>query len=186
MPLLSKILMAFINFILFILKWRQYTWFWPGLKICHLVVYNLHIFDLVILNYWHFDLSICHFSCELLIKMQNISNFLFFFKLQKSESESCSVMFNSLWVHGILQERILDWVAFPFSRGSSQPGGQTQVSHIAGGFFTKWAIKKAPSCRRVYSNGDLLRKPFNTEMEAEIPNQNGSWGYKPYGIPIRR
>ena len=39
-------------------------------------------------------------------------------------------------VHGILQARILEWVAFPFSRGSSQLRGQTQVSHIAGGFFT--------------------------------------------------
>ena len=39
-------------------------------------------------------------------------------------------------VHGILQARILEWVAFPFSRGSSQPMDQTQVSHIAGGFFT--------------------------------------------------
>ena len=39
-------------------------------------------------------------------------------------------------VHGILQARILEWVAFPFSRGSSQARGQTQVSHIAGGFFT--------------------------------------------------
>ena len=42
-------------------------------------------------------------------------------------------------VHGILQARILEWVAFPFSRGSSQPRDQTQVSHIAGGFFTSWA-----------------------------------------------
>ena len=37
-------------------------------------------------------------------------------------------------VHGILQARILEWVAFPFSRGSSQPRDQTQVSCIAGGF----------------------------------------------------
>ena len=36
-------------------------------------------------------------------------------------------------VHGILQARILQWVAFPFSRGSSQPRDQTQVSQIAGG-----------------------------------------------------
>ena len=35
----------------------------------------------------------------------------------------------------ILQARILEWVAFPFSRGSSQPRDQTQVSLIAGGFF---------------------------------------------------
>ena len=39
-------------------------------------------------------------------------------------------------VYGILQARILEWVAIPFSSGSSQPRGQTQVSHIAGRFFT--------------------------------------------------
>ena len=39
-------------------------------------------------------------------------------------------------VHGILQARILKWVAVPFSRGSSQPRDGTQVSHIAGRFFT--------------------------------------------------
>ena len=39
-------------------------------------------------------------------------------------------------VHGILQAKILEWVAFPFSRGSSQPRDRTQVSHIEGGFFT--------------------------------------------------
>ena len=38
--------------------------------------------------------------------------------------------------HGILQVRILEWVAIPFSRRSSQPRDQTQVSHIAGRFFT--------------------------------------------------
>ena len=38
--------------------------------------------------------------------------------------------------HGILQSRILESVAFPFSRGSSQPRDQTPVSHITGGFFT--------------------------------------------------
>ena len=41
-------------------------------------------------------------------------------------------------VSGILQARILEWVAFPFSRGSSQPRDGTQVSHIAGRFFTVW------------------------------------------------
>ena len=39
-------------------------------------------------------------------------------------------------VHGILQARILEWVAFLFSRESSQPRDQTQVSRIAGRFFT--------------------------------------------------
>jgi len=39
--------------------------------------------------------------------------------------------------------RILEWVAFPFSRESSQPRDWTQVSHIAGGFFTSWATREA-------------------------------------------
>ena len=39
-------------------------------------------------------------------------------------------------VHGILQARILEWVAIPFSRGSSQPRDRTPVSYIAGRFFT--------------------------------------------------
>ena len=47
-------------------------------------------------------------------------------------------------LHGILQTRILEWVAIPFSRGSSQPRDQTQVSHIADIFFTNWATGEAP------------------------------------------
>ena len=39
-------------------------------------------------------------------------------------------------VHGILEARILEWVAFPVSRGSTQPNDQSQVSCIAGRFFT--------------------------------------------------
>jgi len=55
-------------------------------------------------------------------------------------AQSCLTVCNSMdyTVHGILQARIREWVAFPFSRGSSQPRDQTQVSLIAGGFFTKW------------------------------------------------
>ena len=47
-------------------------------------------------------------------------------------------------VHGILQARILEWVAFPSSKGSSQPRDQTQVSCTAGGFFTNRATREAP------------------------------------------
>ena len=46
-------------------------------------------------------------------------------------------------VHGILRAKILEWVAVLFSRGSSQPKDQTQVSHIAGGFFTSRATQEA-------------------------------------------
>ena len=46
-------------------------------------------------------------------------------------------------VHGILQARLLEWVAFPFSRGSSQLRDQTQVFRTAGGFFTSCTTRKA-------------------------------------------
>ena len=49
----------------------------------------------------------------------------------------------TIWTHGILHARILEWVAFPISRGSSQPRDQTQVSHTAGRFFTNWATREA-------------------------------------------
>ena len=46
-------------------------------------------------------------------------------------------------VHGILQARILEWVAILFSRGSSQPRDRTQISCNAGRFFTCWATREA-------------------------------------------
>ena len=59
-------------------------------------------------------------------------------KKQKAGETQCPTLYDPVdyTVHGILQARILEWVAFPFSRGSSQPRDQTQVSRIAGGFFT--------------------------------------------------
>ena len=45
-------------------------------------------------------------------------------------------------VHGIFQARILEWVAIPFSRGSSWPRGRTQVFHTVGRFSTIWASRK--------------------------------------------
>ena len=50
-------------------------------------------------------------------------------------------------VHGILQARILEWVAILFSRGSSQPRDRTWVSCIAGGFFTTRAISESANVR---------------------------------------
>ena len=66
-------------------------------------------------------------------------------KFAYSESESHSVMSHSLWSHGLYSPGvgILEWVAFPFSKGSSQPRDRTQVSRIAGGFFTSWATREA-------------------------------------------
>ena len=53
-------------------------------------------------------------------------------------AQSCLILCDPMdcIVHGLLQARILEWVAVPFSRGSSQPRNQTGVSCIAGRFFT--------------------------------------------------
>ena len=53
----------------------------------------------------------------------------------------CSLLGSS--VRGIPRARILEWVAIPFSRGSFWPRDWTQVSCIAGGFFTTWATSEA-------------------------------------------
>ena len=58
-------------------------------------------------------------------------------------------------VHGILQARILEWVAISFSRGSSQPRDWSQVSFIAGGFFTVWATREAQFKNR-HSQKELI------------------------------
>ena len=83
-----------------------------------------------------------------------------------SDVKSYSVVSNSLWPCGysdqvILQARILEWVTFPFSRGSSQARNQTQVSHIEGGFFTSWATREAQE----YWSGSLslLQRIFPTQ-----------------------
>ena len=60
-------------------------------------------------------------------------------------AQSCPTLWDPMGytVRGILPARILVWVAFPFSRESFQPRNQTQVSCIAGGFFTSWAMREA-------------------------------------------
>ena len=62
-------------------------------------------------------------------------------KVAQSCPDLCDPM--GYTVHGILQARILEWVAFPFSRGSSQPRDWTQVPPIAGRFFTSRATRES-------------------------------------------
>ena len=75
-------------------------------------------------------------------------------------------------VLGILQARILEWVAVPFSRGSSQPRDWTQVSHIAGGFFTQ--LNHQGSDSKVDSKGSqayVYMYPFSPNF---LPTQAAS------------
>ena len=69
-------------------------------------------------------------------------------------------------VHGILQAKILEWVTFPFSRGSCQPRVLTQVSCIAGGFFPSWATREAQE----YWSGSL------SLLQQTSPTQESNWG----------
>ena len=84
------------------------------------------------------------------------------YKYEWSEIKNPIMLYLNISVHGILQARILEWVAFPFSRGSSQPRDRTQVSCMAGGFFTSWATKRKPKNTRVDSLS-LLQQIFPTQ-----------------------
>ena len=123
-----------------------------------------------------------------IVNETEIDVFFFWNSLSFSETESCSVVSDSLWPHGLYSPwnssdqntrvgnlsllqgifptqglnpgllycrqifyqlshkgspRILEWVAYPFSSGSSWPRNWTGVSCSAGGFFTNWATKEA-------------------------------------------
>ena len=88
-----------------------------------------------------------------------------------------SVVSNSLWpmdcslpsssVHGILQARILEWVAISFSRGCSQPRDQTWVSRIGGRCFNLWATREAHS-----HQGSLLQRIYTECTQLNRTDKN--------------
>ena len=85
-----------------------------------------------------------------------------FYQLKVKVTQSCPTLCDPMHytVHGILQARILEWVAIPLSRESSQPMNQIQVSHNAGGFFTSWATREAqPAPERPFLK-EILQKLF--------------------------
>ena len=89
--------------------------------------------------------SIRVFSNELVLCIRWPKYWSFSFRISPSSEYSGLTLWDPMdyTVHGILQASIPEWVAFSFSRGSSQPGDQTLVSCIAGGFFTSWATREA-------------------------------------------
>ena len=80
-------------------------------------------------------------------------------------------------VHGILHTRILEWVAIPFSRGSSQPGDRTRVSCIAGRFFTVWATKwSSQGCApHPGGTGEEMPGPWGRGHTRGIPYVAAAW-----------
>ena len=79
-------------------------------------------------------------------------------------------------IHGILQARILEWVAISFSRGSLQPRDQTQVSHIAGRRFNLWTVRSVrwPGVPLTITgntkrNGTKGKQEFTFRLVFEVP-----------------
>ena len=73
----------------------------------------------------------------------------------------CSLSGSS--VHGIFQARVLEWIAFSFSRGLSRPRNRTRVSRIAGRHFTVGAIREAKNhrvylCFKIFWEGCIREK----------------------------
>ena len=90
-------------------------------------------------------LNTSHYHCTLAIHYLILSSTQSFLRSESESHSVCIPVFASpcTSVHGILQARILEWVVFPFSRESSKPRDQTQVSSIAAGFFNNWAIRES-------------------------------------------
>ena len=70
-------------------------------------------------------------------------------------------------VHGILQARVLEWIAMPSSRGSSTPKDRTWVSCMAGRFFTIWATREAPCQEKLkyVCLSSINHCPFNFQTQ---------------------
>ena len=87
----------------------------------------------------------------------------FLCSLTASHNLQTSHIVPSSSVHRIIQARILEWIAVPFSRESSQPRDGSQVSCIAGRFFTSWGTGEAPLC------SCLLAFPFISSSNNVLP-----------------
>ena len=105
-----------------------------------LILFNNLLLPCFMFSYYHYYLiNYIYFALSCLESM----------KVKVTQCPTlCSPM--DCTVHGILQARILEWVVFPFSRGSSQPTDRTQVSRIAGRFLISWATREALSCLITY------------------------------------
>ena len=111
-----------------------------------------------------------------------------------SESElaqSCLTLCNPMdcslpgsFVHGILQGRVLEWVAISFSRGAPEASDWTQVSCIAGRFFNVWSTREAlvnPSVQ-LLSHVQLFATPWTIAHQATLSITNSWSPPKPVSI----
>ena len=113
------------------LHWKYSITCWPILLT---LIYLLIRFED---NWYNLSLLSKYYCCFLLLE----------WKVKVKIIQSCLTLCDPMdyTVHGILWARILEWVIIPFSRVSSQPRSWTQISHIAGRFFTSWAMENCNS-----------------------------------------
>ena len=153
------LLLNYSNFIISIILWetRQYVYYQTTMLSIKLPIYRLVNINSI---QWSFTLGHTFINNTCVHFLQSVfSDFwtwgIYYLLTPKNiykiflwnESEICSVILTLCYpmnytVHGILQARVLEWVAFPFSRGSSQPRDWTQVSSLQR-FFTNWATGEA-------------------------------------------
>ena len=152
-PVGSLLLSCFLICVLFLIGWYHF-WFplfttrslsyiffsflWTVLRVCvcaHLCFWHLSDFVFTIWDSFFVSCFVFCFVC-VLWKWKSLSHVQFCVT-----PWNCSLPDSS--VHRILQERILEWVAVLFSRGSSRPRDRTWVSYIEGEFFTIWATWEA-------------------------------------------
>ena len=92
-----------------------------------------------------------------------------YMKVKVKVTQSCLTLWDPMdyTVHGILQARMLECVAIPFSRQSSQPRDRTQVSHVAGRFFISWATREAHD---IYNSSwsSVIRTKLTTLAESNL------------------
>ena len=111
--------------------------------------------------------------------------------LRMKVAQSCPTLCDPMdyTFHGILQDRILEWVAVPFSKGSSQPRDRTLVSSIAGRFFTSWATREAQRGRidafEMWCCRRLLRVPWTVRRSNQSILQEIKPDYSLEGLMLK-
>ena len=110
-------------------------------------------------------------------------------KKESKVAQSCPTLCNPVdcslpgsSVHGILQARILEWVAISFSRGSSWLRDQTQVSRIAGRCLTLWTTREAPTSDSGVKNSPVVQGTRVWPLVWEDP-QSREWLPTPVFLP---
>ena len=122
-----------------VLDLKQVSVTWVLMFVKHIELFTLKIWDILLCAAvpWKYP-------CSILINVKKKVKLTYDVESQNSNySDPMNSSPPGSSVHGIFQARVLEWVAVPFSRGSSQPRDWTQVSRIAGRFFTVWATREA-------------------------------------------